>query len=86
MQKQLKDAYLHLFEVADSLDGLFALYCSGRVTWFQLDDGLGSSFQAFQVSFELSQLLFLILWRKRDSYVSKQLYLLTPVLKRLLLL
>ena len=56
-------AYLHLFEVTHSLDGQFALYWGSRVTWFQLDDGLGSPLQAFQVSFELSQLLFLILLR-----------------------
>ena len=55
------DAYLHLFEVAYSLDGLLALYGGGGVTWFQLDDGLGSSLQAFQVGLELSQLFFVIL-------------------------
>lgn len=53
--------YLHLFEVTDGLDGLFTLYWGGRVTWFELDDGLSSPLQAFQVSFELSQLLFLVL-------------------------
>lgn len=53
--------YLHLFEVTNSLDGQFALYWRGRVTWFQLNDGLSPSLQAFQVSFEFIQLLFLIL-------------------------
>lgn len=56
-------AYLHLLEVTNSLDGQLSLYRSSRVTWFHLDDGLGSPLQAFQVSFELIQLLFLILGR-----------------------
>lgn len=56
-----EDADLHLFEVADGLDGLFAFYRGSRVSWFELDDGLGSSLQAFQVSLELIHLLFLIL-------------------------
>lgn len=61
LHTDMSHAYLHLFEVTNSLDGLFALYWAGRVTWFQLDDGLGSPLQAFQVSFKLVQLLFLIL-------------------------
>lgn len=52
---------LHLFEVADSLDGQFAADGCGRVPGLQLDDALGSLFQAFQARFEVIQLLFLIL-------------------------
>lgn len=56
-----KHTHLHLFEVADGLDRLFALYRRGRVARFQLDDGLGSSLQALDVGFKLSQLLFFVL-------------------------
>lgn len=56
-----RGSHLHLFEVAHGLDGQFALYCCGGITWFQLDDGLGPSLQAVQVSFKLGQLLLLIL-------------------------
>lgn len=56
-------AHLHLFEVADGLDGLLALYCRRRVARFQLHNGLGPSLQTLQVSFKLSQLLLLVLTR-----------------------
>lgn len=59
-------AYLHLLKVTHSLDGQLALNCCGRVPWFQLDDGLGPLVQAFQVSSELLQLLFLILHNRRN--------------------
>lgn len=57
------EAYLHLFEVTHRLDGQFSLDRSRWVPRLQLDNGVGFSLQAFQVSFELCQLLFLILQR-----------------------
>lgn len=61
-------SYLHLLKVADSLDGQFAPDSCGRVPGLQLDDALGSLFQAFQAGFEVIQLLLLVLQER--SYLS----------------
>lgn len=52
---------LLLFEVTHSLNWQFAFDGSGRVAWFQLDDGLGSLVQASCKSLKFIQLFSLLL-------------------------
>lgn len=50
-----------MLEVTDSLNGQFAFDGGGGVTWFQLDNGLGSLVQAGHHGLELIQLFLLLL-------------------------
>lgn len=54
-------SHLLLLEITDGLDGQFAFDGGGGVTWFQLDDGLGSLVQAGHQGFVFIQLLPLLL-------------------------
>lgn len=52
-----------MLEVTDSLNGQFSFDGGGGVTWFQLDDGLGSLVQAGHHGLEFIQLFLLFLFK-----------------------